>query len=99
MFRFESPYFLALLFFIFFFWKRSQAIPISSINFIPSEKRRNNLISLKFIQLLIYLLFVLALSKPQWGNEQKRTSETRRDLVVLVDTSGSMKALDFKIDG
>ena len=49
--------------------------------------------------LFAYLVFVLSLARPQYGNKQKKINDSGRDLVVVVDTSGSMKALDFKIEG
>ena len=42
-------------------------------------------------------MFITA--RPQYGNKQKKINDSGRDLVVVVDTSGSMKALDFKIEG
>ena len=47
--------------------------------------------------MLILFLFITA--RPQYGNKQKKINDSGRDLVVVVDTSGSMKALDFKIEG
>ena len=100
MFRFESPLFLFLLPLVFFLWRSRNSIPLSSIDIIPKvQSLKSGLFPLKLMQGLLFTVFILSLSRPQLGDEQKRTNETGRDLVILVDTSGSMKALDFKIDG
>ena len=33
------------------------------------------------------------------GDEQVKTEQSGVDIVTVIDTSGSMKALDFEIDG
>ena len=49
--------------------------------------------------ILIWLLIVLACSRPQWIGEPDQIPVTGRDLVIAVDVSGSMKAEDMEISG
>ena len=44
-------------------------------------------------------LLIFALVRPQYGDEQVKTEQSGVDIVTVIDTSGSMKALDFEIDG
>ena len=103
MFRFESPYFLIFLLLpLFLLFKRNgniSAIKISSLHLFGEQKESKKLLILKLINLFAYIVFVLSLARPQYGNKQKKINDSGRDLVVVVDTSGSMKALDFKIEG
>ncbi|HQH27629.1 MAG TPA: VWA domain-containing protein [Oligoflexia bacterium] len=45
-----------------------------------------------------FLLFVLALARPQAGSEFIDTESGGRDIMLVLDTSGSMQAVDFFID-
>ena len=51
------------------------------------------------LKLIGISLFILAPVRPQWGDEQVKTEQSGVDIVSVIDTSGSMKALDFEIDG
>lgn len=44
-------------------------------------------------------LFVIALARPQYGNEQTKVKTEGIDIVLAVDVSGSMLAEDFEIGG
>ena len=44
-------------------------------------------------------LFVVALARPQSGRTLAEAKSEGVDIILAIDTSGSMKALDFKIDG
>ena len=48
---------------------------------------------------LAWLLFVIALSRPQWLGEYAQAPVSGRDLMLAVDVSGSMKEADFVIGG
>jgi Ca-activated chloride channel homolog len=103
MFRFESPIFFILLFIpIFLYFQKGKvgsAIKISSLNIFGKHEEPKRYIALRWLSFITFLLFVLCLARPQYGTKQKKVNDSGRDLVVVVDTSGSMKALDFKIDG
>lgn len=44
-------------------------------------------------------LFVLALARPQLGRSESKVRTEGIDIVLAVDISGSMQALDYKLDG
>lgn len=48
---------------------------------------------------LAYIFLVLALARPQSGSYFVETLDSGRDIVLLLDVSGSMEAQDFYIDG
>jgi Ca-activated chloride channel homolog len=48
---------------------------------------------------LAFVLLVLALARPQKGNEQTRIFSEGIAIQMLVDRSGSMRAMDFTLDG
>lgn len=48
------------------------------------------------VMALVVLLAILALARPQWGDEKKQVQRKGVDLVFLVDTSLSMLAEDIK---
>jgi Ca-activated chloride channel family protein len=45
------------------------------------------------------VLLVLALARPQISNVSRETLSSGVDIMLCLDTSGSMQAMDFKIDG
>ncbi len=49
----------------------------------------------KLINVLIWLLVVTALARPEWAEEPIVRETATRDLLLLVDLSGSMEAKDF----
>ncbi len=62
----------------------------------PSKRRRQRVPT---IPLLIWLLLLFALSQPLWlGNDRPRPI-SGRDLMLLIDVSGSMRRMDFTLDG
>lgn len=56
-------------------------------------------ILLPVLRILAVALIILALARPQKGNEQTRVLSQGIAIQLVVDRSGSMQALDFKIDG
>ena len=48
---------------------------------------------------LTLILLILAAARPQSGSTQTKQKSSGIDIVLAIDTSGSMQALDFKIDG
>src|SRR5574337_223832 len=48
---------------------------------------------------LVIMLFIIALARPQLGNEQTKVITEGIDIVLTVDVSGSMLAEDFEIGG
>lgn len=54
---------------------------------------------LNVLRFMVFVLFVLALARPQAGKVFSETSSDGVDILLAIDTSGSMQALDFKVDG
>ncbi len=48
---------------------------------------------------LSYFLFVIALARPQFGSSFSEVEDSGRDIMLTLDLSGSMSAVDFSIDG
>jgi Ca-activated chloride channel family protein len=107
MFRFATPYALSLLALIpLLIWYRHRR-PVRAMahsglktftDLSPSPLLRLH----RLLPALYYLLLVLtivALARPQWGTKQKLVGTTGVNIVLAVDLSESMAALDFKRDG
>ncbi len=61
-----------------------------------AQRYRHILIALRSAALV---LMVIALARPQYGNEQTKVATEGIDIVLAVDVSGSMLAEDFEIRG
>lgn len=106
--RFESPWLLLLLLLTPLFLRKpfgknppSNALlfssPLSLARFKPERQRHFAI--LQFIHLVSYVMLVLAIARPQYGTEFTETEASGRDIIIALDTSGSMQALDFFLDG
>lgn len=51
-----------------------------------------------FVRLLIFILLILALARPQTGTGEEKTTEHVVDIMMALDISGSMATLDFHPD-
>ncbi len=70
-----------------------------SLKELPVSKRvmlRGPLLSI--MRAGAFFLLIVALARPQTGSAFAETEERGRDIMLVLDTSGSMEALDFKID-
>jgi len=108
MFRFEDPWLLSLLalipLMIFYEWKKigSSQIRFSSVMVLNQLKTPASLglrKSLVIFRIIAVALFVLALTRPQSGIKSTEISTEGIDIMLCLDTSGSMKALDFEDKG
>ncbi len=107
MFRFESPYFLLLLLiFPFLIWiekrRKSGFLLYSSLSLIQDTnrlQRRLFLLLPVILRLTAFVFFIVALARPQTANVQTEVISSGVDIILTLDTSGSMQALDFKISG
>ncbi len=108
MFRFASPYFLLLLALIpITIWygiRRIQRPALAgsttgALQDMPASVfMRLNLL----MPVLFYLatgLMIVALAQPQWGIRQTYVTTSGINIILAVDLSESMKALDFKLQG
>ncbi len=54
---------------------------------------------LGILKSITFIFFVIALARPQTGTFATEEDTDARDLLLTLDTSGSMKALDFQLEG
>ena len=111
MFRFVSPYFLILLLIIpgivVFKLRKlkkngSPEINVSSLSFSNDCPKSLPLKLYPFVLSLKYLaltLMIVALARPQWGTKKINVTTKGINIVLALDLSGSMAALDFKLNG
>lgn len=107
MFRFAYPVLLVLLagtagYLVFTLLKKPAAITHSMTSRLlalaNSGSRIRRHIPLA-IRTLCLVLLVLAAARPQFYNVSREIRSAGVDIVMSIDTSGSMRALDFKLDG
>jgi len=108
MFRFEAPYTLALLVSIplIIFYRRLKAPrPVMGMPSVSKVRQVSPSVFLKIrwlIPLMKYTalsLLIVALARPQWGTQQINVLTEGINIVLAVDLSESMAALDFKLKG
>ena len=105
--RFAHPWFLLLLILIIpmiLYWGRSTGgrIKFSSLELLKSLKIDSMFHPrqiLLVLRILVIILFVLALARPQSGKKFTKITSEGIDIMLLLDTSGSMKAMDFEKNG
>jgi Ca-activated chloride channel family protein len=107
MFRFEDPEFLFLMFFVpIIVWRyvRNQGTirvrfssisPLKKIRRSTSHYLRHGLIILRCLALI---LLVAGLARPQSGHKSTEILTEGIDIVLCLDTSGSMQAMDFTLE-
>jgi len=108
MFRFASPYFLLLLLLLpALVWYRkkrhrvptlasSALFPVVGIRPSAAMRMRHLVPALKYA---VLILMVLALARPQWGTEKSNVLSEGINIVLALDLSESMAALDFEKKG
>ncbi len=108
MFRFEDPWLLTLLALVplmaVYEWKKigSSQVRFSSVLVLKQLKTPVSLFLRKcliILRILAVSFFVFALARPQSGIKSTEISTEGIDIMLCLDTSGSMKALDFKDKG
>ncbi|MCK5695624.1 MAG: VWA domain-containing protein [Desulfobacula sp.] len=107
MFRFASPLFLLLLFVLAFVWflqlrkKSADHIKVSSLKGVELLSHSFMVRLSKFIPFfkIISLIFlILALARPQWGDQKINVTTEGVNIILALDLSESMRALDFSLD-
>jgi len=105
VFRFASPYFLLLLAAIplLIVYRRRReirpAMGVSSLGAVRKTAVSSALRLSGFLPVLKYgalILLIVAMARPQWGTEQVRVLTEGINIVLAMDLSESMAALDFK---
>ncbi len=108
MFRFASPAFLILLLFVplvvAFRAKRSKPVSIraSDLSLLNVPTTTPALMASRVLPLVKYfalVLFIIALARPQWGTSKMNVKTEGINIILALDLSESMAALDFKLDG
>jgi Ca-activated chloride channel family protein len=108
MFRFASPYFILLLLVIpaaILYHRRRRTQPVmgsSSLLAFQDVKTSWVLKSKWILPVLKYGalgLMIVALARPQWGTQQMIVTTEGINIILAVDLSESMAALDFKRQG
>jgi Ca-activated chloride channel homolog len=107
MFRFASPWFLSCLLVLVFgiflklTKKNTHVIKVSSLRNLDTISPSFMAMVAKFIPLLKILsliLLILALARPQWGDKKINVTTEGVNIILALDLSESMRALDFKKD-
>ena len=106
MMRFADPYFFILLFLLipaFLLARHSGGrIKYSNIKIfknLSSQMRFHPRMLLTVLRVMVLSCFIVALARPQAGKVFSETSSDGVDILLAVDTSGSMQAMDFKLNG
>jgi Ca-activated chloride channel family protein len=108
MFRFETPYALVLLVSIplIILYQRQRVVrPVMGISSVSSVRQLASSPLLKIKWLIPFMkytalgLLILAMARPQWGTQQISVLTEGINIVLAVDLSESMAALDFKQKG
>lgn len=108
MFRFEDPYYLLILglvaLVIFYRKYRRPAPPIGVSTLSPVERMPAGLTATlaRLLPVLKYgalCLMILAMARPQWGTREINVQTEGINILLAVDLSESMQALDFERDG
>ena len=105
MFRFANPYALLLLLlvvpavYLALRRRRERSVGYSSIDMLlgagleaPAWKRFGRVV----LRALVLVLVVVAIARPQTGRSEYTTHTEGVDILLVLDTSGSMQAQDFK---
>lgn len=107
MFRFASPLFLLLLFVLAFVWflqlrkKNANHIKVSSLKGVELLSQSFMVKLSKFIpflKIISLILLILALARPQWGDQKINVTTEGVNIILALDLSESMRALDFSLD-
>ncbi len=108
MLRFTTPwYFLLLLLVPLLVWYRrrrhrpptlasSALFPVADVDSSPALRLRPLVPAIKYAALV---LMIVALARPQWGTERTEVQTEGINIVLALDLSESMAALDFKRQG
>lgn len=107
MFHLETPLFLLAIFLIPLFFlienKRKRGFLFyPSLKLLESESSSKEKLFhyLPIVLKCLALAFcIFALARPQLANVKTEVSSEGVDILLTIDTSGSMKALDFKVEG
>ena len=106
MFRFAYPVLLSLLIVVagwlaISLWRKPSSLSHSVASFLArlSDTRNELVVRIPiFLRTLVLVLLVLAAARPQLYNVSREIRSPGVDIMLSLDTSGSMRALDFKLN-
>lgn len=107
-FRFADPQLLWLLLILpLLAWLRGKSgqapallfSSVSAVQLIAASRKVSPGSLLVLLRLAAVGLLIIALARPQWGRTNAETEASGIDILLAVDISGSMQALDFKLKG
>ena len=107
MFRFADPVWLVMLFFvplIWFYQARYTKTPFLVFSGIKVLKHFSSRLGsfrrqiLTTFRMLAMILFILALARPQFGTREEVIHTEGINIILCLDTSGSMKSIDFQLN-
>ena len=88
------------LLYYFLLRKRHASLRVSTTDWLngkPIKTLRQRLIHLPFIlRMLVLSLLILAMARPQTSDSSQSTNIEGIDIIMAIDVSGSMRAMDFK---
>lgn len=108
MLRFVSPWYFLLLAAIpaaEYYRRRFRIRPVMRLSSVAAVQGIQRSIVLKIAWIMpvlkyaVLLLLITAMARPQWGTRQVNILTEGINIILAVDISGSMAALDFKRDG
>ncbi len=108
MMHFAEPIWLLLLVLIpYFLWRHKKAIGVQSVRFSSNElaSRLHSTWAVRLrlvpfaLKLLAFIFLAIAMARPQAGLRSKEVVSSGVDIMIAIDTSGSMQALDFELNG
>ena len=103
-FKFENPWWMLVLFVIipmmwWYFKSRSSFVfpEIKIFTDLGSSFLSNFCHLGAFFRIMTVICLIIVLARPQLGRTHSKRKTEGLDIMLVIDTSGSMKALDFKI--
>ena len=104
---FSYPYTLLLLFMIpilIMFRKKRKISSKIYLSHMPESFRKDRTVYFKhfskdLLRFICLFFLIITSARPQLGNTQVKRLTEGLDIMLIVDTSGSMRALDFTFDG
>ena len=101
--RFEDPWLLLMLLLVPVLILRERAIAsainyssLASLKSVSHHRSKIKAIIPTVLTFVAIALFIIALARPQEGRKKTEILSQGVDIVLAIDTSGSMQALDFK---
>ena len=102
-FRFEDPWFLLILLFLpIMIWQERRTVTavhyssLTALKVVRSHRSEVMAAIPAVLRFIAITLFIVAFARPQEGRKKTEILSEGVDIILAIDTSGSMRALDFK---